>query len=225
MPDFCCLCTSHPFSARSRAGACFCHGPGVSVYCYSAQPPRSLLVSCCLWMDLQFPSFPSCQTSCVGQRSAPLPSLLLSWKASSTRCANAQLGPGHLRCSLHTFRHNIYTGPLRAAGVQINDRTVCLLGFCRFWVLQLCPASWRGHVMGPSAGSRHHAGLAPRPTTRLEQVSSFPVLLRGKAGTKPLEKKPGARWSKRLWWARGTDPLRSPRQSPGLVLSQELSNS
>lgn len=79
--------------------------------------------------------------------------------------------------------------------------------------------------MGPSAGSWHHAGLATRPATRLKQVSSFPVLLRGKVGTKPLEKKPGARWSKRLWWARSAGPLRSPRQSPGLVLSQELSNS
>lgn len=27
---------------------------------------------------------------------------------SITRCTNAQLSPGHLHCSLHTFRHNIY---------------------------------------------------------------------------------------------------------------------
>lgn len=171
MPDFCCLCTSHPFSARSRAGACSCHGPGVSLYRYSAQPPRFLLVSCCLWMNLKFPSFPSCQTS-RWVRGPALCSVSLpaaSWKPSIARCTNAQLGPGHLHCSLHPFRHNIYTWPLRGASVQINDCTIYLLGFRRFSVLQpelqLCPASWLGHVMGPSAGPQHRAGLATRPSS------------------------------------------------------------
>lgn len=44
MPNFCCLCTSHLFSAQGRSGTCFFHERGVSVYCYCAQPPRFLLV-------------------------------------------------------------------------------------------------------------------------------------------------------------------------------------
>lgn len=44
MPNFCCLCTSRPFSAWGSASGCFCHERGVSVYCYCAQPLHFLLV-------------------------------------------------------------------------------------------------------------------------------------------------------------------------------------
>lgn len=133
MPNFSCLHTSYPFSSQGRIGTSFYPEGGVSVCCCCAWPLRFLLMLCCLWVNLQFPS---CQMSCWLHGpvvcSAYLPAAGL--KPSLTRCTNAQLGHEHLHCSLHTFGHNIYncTWPWSIALFQINDHTMYFLGFCSF---------------------------------------------------------------------------------------------
>lgn len=133
IPNFSCLHTSYPFSVQGRIGTCFYPEGGVSVCCCCAWPLSFLLMLCCLWVNLQFPS---CQMSCWLHGpvvcSAYLPAVGL--KPSLTRCTNAQLSHEHLHCSLHTFRHNIYncTWPWSIALFQINDHTISFLGFCSF---------------------------------------------------------------------------------------------
>lgn len=133
MASFSCLCTSHPFSAQGRIGSCFYPEGGVSVCCCCAWPLRFLLVLCCLWVNLEFPS---CQMSCWLHGpvlcSAHLPAAGL--KPSLTRCTNAQLSHEHLHYLLHTFRHNIYNcaWPWSIALFQISDHTIYFLGFCNF---------------------------------------------------------------------------------------------
>lgn len=119
--------------------------------------------------EIEISLLPLLPDELLGARASALLGLLpaASLKPNVTRCTNAQLSPGHIHCSLHTFRHNIYTWPLHVALFQINGCTIYLLGFYSFSVLQpalqLYPNFWLGHVTEPFMDSQHRSGHATRP--------------------------------------------------------------
>lgn len=100
MPNYCYLCTFRLFSAQGRASTCFCHEWGVGVYHYCAHPlcfPTRVVLSFGEFVLLLLP--PHHMRGCVRGPVlcwACLPAAGL--ELSITRCANAELSPGHLHC-------------------------------------------------------------------------------------------------------------------------------